>query len=238
MTSSSDPGAPGRMRRGVIRASRMGEAVTVHLDGHLQSGGQLGDPVVRAEVNGAADLVTEAQQRAEELIQQATEEVGAIHERARLAGHAQGVQEGIADGRAELAQTLAMLQRAAQEGVSVRDQIVAGAEAQIVELVIEAARLVLSEAAVDPLVTVDTVRRAIERAGGQPVVRVHVHPERVQVVNDAFRGDEVGWAALPDGAIEIGGCVIDTAQGRIDARLDVQLEAIARALREAVPDAA
>ena len=42
-----------------------------------------------------------------------------------------------------------------------------------------------------------------------------------------------GW-----GSIGIGGCVIDTAAGEIDARLDVQLDALMRALRTAVPDAA
>lgn len=242
MTSWSERGEEPRplpgARRGLLRAARVGEAVTVHLDGHLQSGGRFEDPVVQAELDGAADLVVEAQRRADELIQQATAEVHAIHERARRAGHREGVLEGIADGRAEMAQTLAMLQQAVREGVSLRDQIVAGAEAQIVELVIDAARLVLSEAAVDPLVTVDTVRRAIARAGGQQVVRVHVHPERVEVVREAFRGEEPRWEAVPDGAIELGGCIVDTARGRIDARLDVQLDAIARALREAVPDAA
>lgn len=233
MTSSSD-----RFRAGVIRSSRMGEAVTVHLDGHLQSGGLLEDPVAQVELDHAADLVEQANRRAEEIIRAATEEVHRIHEHARRAGHAQGVQEGIADGRGELAQTLAMLQQAAQAGVSVRNQIVAGAEAQIVELVLEATRLAIGEIAADPLITVDTVRRAIERAGGQRIVRVHVHPGAVEVVNDAFHAEESQWEALPDGAIEIGGCIIDTARGRIDARLDVQLDAIARALREAVPDAA
>jgi flagellar biosynthesis/type III secretory pathway protein FliH len=43
------------------------------------------------------------------------------------------------------------------------------------------------------------------------------------------------YAVAGDGAIAIGGCIVDTAAGRVDARLDVQLDAIARLLRDALP---
>ena len=46
------------------------------------------------------------------------------------------------------------------------------------------------------------------------------------------------WEVFEDGSIGVGGCVVDTANGEIDARLDVQLETIARVLRQAVPHGA
>ena len=39
-----------------------------------------------------------------------------------------------------------------------------------------------------------------------------------------------------DDTIAIGGCVIDTQSGQIDARLDIQLDENARLAREALPD--
>jgi flagellar biosynthesis/type III secretory pathway protein FliH len=43
---------------------------------------------------------------------------------------------------------------------------------------------------------------------------------------------------LPDGAISVGGCIIETATGEVDARLDVQMDAVARVLRTGAPDVA
>jgi flagellar biosynthesis/type III secretory pathway protein FliH len=48
-------------------------------------------------------------------------------------------------------------------------------------------------------------------------------------------GEPPAFEVFADGAVGVGGCVIDTAHGRVDARLDVQLDAVALLLREALP---
>jgi flagellar assembly protein FliH len=133
------------------------------------------------------------------------------------------------------------VQQAGAAGKDVRDQIAAAAERDLIELVIDAVRSVLGEyASSDPMLVMRTVERAIERLGGQNVVRVRVHPDETETVTAALGerdGTAATWEVLADGTVSIGGCVIDTTAGEVDARLDVQLDAIARVLREAVPDA-
>jgi flagellar assembly protein FliH len=71
-------------------------------------------------------------------------------------------------------------------------------------------------------------------------VRIRVHPDDVTAVHAdlARRGDAASvWEVFGDGRVGIGGCIIDTRAGEVDARLDVQLQEVAQALRGAVPHA-
>lgn len=120
-----------------------------------------------------------------------------------------------------------------------RDQLVVQAEREIVELVIEATESVIgSRVDSDEELVHETVRRALERAGSQNIMRVRVSPteqERVAVRLAADRGALTPFEVLADGTVRVGGCIVDTEAGRVDARLDVQLGEIATLLREALP---
>ena len=106
------------------------------------------------------------------------------------------------------------------------------------ELVIDSVRAVIGEQArLEPSLVMDTVERALKRTGSQNIVRIRVNPEDRELVSAQIvgRAGEVAasWEVTTDGAIRVGGCVIDTEAGEVDARLDVQLEEIARAFRTA-----
>jgi flagellar assembly protein FliH len=134
------------------------------------------------------------------------------------------------------------VQHVAADAKSVRDRVLMHAEREIVELVIGAVHTVLGEQVrLDSSLVLDTVERALSRAGSLNVVRIRVNPADHEVVATGLLsriGDTAaGWSVTADGAIGVGGCIIDTAAGEIDARLDAQLGEVARALREALPDA-
>ena len=83
------------------------------------------------------------------------------------------------------------------------------------------------------------MQRALDRATGTNVLRVRVNPQDASVVS-AYLAElptpiGTAWEVSPEGAITVGGCIVDIEGGEIDARLDVQLDTIISALRELVP---
>ena len=190
----------------------------------------------------AADLVERTRRQADAILQQAAEQAAVIQHDAYREGRDQGYADGQATARADLVEALALVQRIAADAKSVRDRVLMHAEREIVELVIGATRTVLGEQVrLDSSLVLDTVERALSRAGSLNVVRIRVNPADHEVVATGLMsriGDTAAaWSVTADGAISVGGCVIDTAAGEIDARLDAQLGEVARGLREALPDA-
>jgi len=189
----------------------------------------------------AADLVERTRRQADAILQQAAEQATVIQHDAYREGRDQGYRDGQANARAELVEALALVQRVAADAKSIRDRVLMHAEREIIELVIGATRTVLGEQVrLDSSLVLDTVERALSRAGSLNVVRIRVNPADHEVVATGLMsriGDTAAaWAVTADGAISVGGCIIDTAAGEIDARLDAQLGEVARALREALPD--
>lgn len=232
---------PGMGRR-FLRATRLAGAISLGVDGRPR---EADDPLsgivggTPAETQEAVDIVEAAQRRAEDLVRQAALEASGIREQARQAGHALGYHQGSASARAELADALALVQAVSAEGKAIRDELLRRSEHEIVEMVLAALRSIVGDLAEhDPSMVESTVRRALERAGSQNVVRIRVHPQQEDgVVAYLARdlADRAAFEVLGDASVGLGGCIVDTEHGRVDARLDTQLDAIARLLREATP---
>jgi flagellar assembly protein FliH len=225
-----------------IGAARRADAVTFDDDGHLVAdlSARVLDEVAAEATAESADIVDQARERAEHLVREAALEAAAIRHEAYAEGRAHGEVDGVALARAELADQLALLQQALLESKSIRDRLLRAAEAEIVNLVLSATRSVVGEQArLDPALTVETVDRALQRAGSQNIVAIRIHPTRHELVeahlSESF-GDPLPFEVRGDDSIAIGGSVIDTHAGQVDARLDVQLDEIARLLRDGLPD--
>ncbi len=223
-----------------LRSARRGVEVTVDDDGHIQLPD--GEPAgAEASTTGdAASIVDQARERSDELLRDAAEHAVTTRHEAYLEGRELGRRAGQADARAELAEALALVQQVAAAAMPVRDRLLMSVEREIVELVLDAVHTVLGEQAqVDRQLVLTTVERALKRAGALTVVRIRVNPADLEVVSasvvEQAAGGGSAWEVTADGAIGVGGCVIDTARGQIDARLDVQLDEVARVLRAAVP---
>ena len=97
-----------------------------------------------------------------------------------------------------------------------------------------AERLLRRTLAVDPKATVDLMHTALGWAVGAEHIRIRCHPDDCDVIEQA--------AALPpsdlpndivfvrDDTITRGGCIVETTQGVIDARLETMLDRIAEEL--------
>lgn len=182
--------------------------------------------VVPREVYDAQEearrIADEAQAHAEEIVRAAEQEATRIRDEARDAGRR--------EARAELAALLL-------EAAALRDGALAEAERETAKLAIAVARrIVAEELVVAPERIVAIVGEVLGRARRAAAVTVAVHPEDAATLR-ALHSQLVERAGRPaklaiheDPSITRGGCLVQTDLGELDARIEVQLDALARAL--------
>ena len=192
----------------------------------IRGGGQGPRGVVPREVYDATEeakrIVDDARTEAKRIVDEAEQAAEAIRRRAHEEGHA--------EGRAEAA---ALLARAA----ALRDRASADAEKDTATVALAAAeRIVGEELAIHPERIAAIVGEALARARRANEVVVTVCPEDAPTLRAmqrevaAHAGQPARFSVREDAAITRGGCVVRTELGEIDARVEVQLEALARAL--------
>ena len=223
----------------LLRSSKQGDEVTLDPEGRLQLGSEAAlRPEDAPQTDIAAGIVDRAQERADEVLRGSAERAAAVEHEAYREGREHGYQDGIVAARAELVDALTLVQQVGREAKTIRARLLADTEHEAVALVIASVEAILGEQIrIDPALVLDTVERALKRAGSQNVLRIRVNPEDRDLV-DARLVERVGevaasWKVTADGAITVGGCIVDTERGEVDARLDVQLEEIARVFRSA-----
>lgn len=156
-----------------------------------------------------------AGREAEAILEAARE--AAERERERLRGELEA--EAREAARAELAAAHLALEQA-------RAGVLAEAEGSITAIALAAAqKIVAEELALRPEHIRAIVRGAVERVRSGARARVRVHP------SDAAHLALSDVAVIEDASIERGGCVVESELGDVDARLEVRLAAIERALR-------
>jgi flagellar biosynthesis/type III secretory pathway protein FliH len=169
----------------------------------------------------AAELLARAQAEADAL----RADAGAVREAARR----EGFETGRADGVAEAAVALAAAHTEAA-------RLVAAAGPTAIALAAKMAEKIVGRAvALAPETMAEIARQAL--AGCRPgagTVRVRIHPDDLPAVEARRAALEAGAPAalelIADEAVGRHGCVIETPQGRVDARLETQLAALERAL--------
>jgi flagellar assembly protein FliH len=166
------------------------------------------------------------------------EDLAAIREEARQAGHEKGHGAGYADGlaigRAEAARELEHLQAIALEfgeAIAHADEAIA---ADVLDLALHLAKSMLRTALeVKPELVIPVVREAIEYLPvlQQPALLM-LNPADAEIVRAGI-GEELdkgGWRVVPDPTIARGGCKVDTATNQIDAQTGSRWERLTHAL--------
>lgn len=151
------------------------------------------------------------------------------------------LQEAREDLRATFDATVTRVQTLASalhEGVAGRLE---AAEEDMVVLCHEVVTRILGDAAVQPDVLRTLLQHASRELRGRPLVSVHVHPDDLKLLTQGMADDERAlrpdgpsgsrkfeWVASPD--VTLGGVVLHSPEGGLDARLETQLESLRRAL--------
>lgn len=159
------------------------------------------------------------------------EHIRADTEAARAESRRQGAEAGRAEGLAELAGLIAAARAEADERLEAARPVALTLAGKMAE------RIVGRAVDLSPEVMAELAGAAMDacRARGAEL-RLRVHPDDLPAVaasRDALAARVPGGSALTivaDEAVGRYGCVIETDHGRVDARLDAQLEALERAL--------
>jgi flagellar assembly protein FliH len=181
------------------------------------------------------NILRDARQEAARIIAQAEENAAhlaqAAQEKAVQEIQAQFDAEVLArtnDIRLELAQTIEQVACLAEE-ISNRH------EKQLVELALQIAKKVVArEVTIDREIAFTLVKVSLGKLHSRAVAEVHLNPEDFAYVESHreklnFRGS---LELVEDKSISIGGCLIHTETGDIDARIESQFEEIAHGLME------
>ncbi len=183
---------------------------------HMEGGG-----VASGEAWAAMDEASRIRHRGEEharaAISRAEAQVATIHRAAE--------QEGRLSGQAQAASLVQQASQAFQGAIE-------HAQEQVLELALACAKQILqTELQQDPQAMARLVRRAIAEAGRCSRVTVHVHPDDMPLVAQKVAMDSVRFEQ--DASLGRGDCVVHTDVGKVDARLDIQLSALQKAMDQA-----
>lgn len=154
-------------------------------------------------------------------------------ESARELGRQRGLREGRLAGREEVKQSfadeVARVRSVADKLRQAMESGVRGQEEMMVAIAFEAVCKVLGDVVVTREGVQALVRQATTHVLGAERLAVRLHPADLSILQDAGgldgilpSGTVVSWVGDKD--IALGGCVVETDGGELDARLETQME--------------
>jgi len=182
----------------------------------------------------AEHLLADAKAQAQAVLATARKQAVTVRETAR--------KEGLAEGRAAASKDAAVAAQRLQalfEGLAAyKPSLYTEARQQVVELTLALVHKILGPlAAATTDAVVQVVERALQLLSGREQLTIRVHPDDFKTLIDAkpqLLGSVDGiqrLTVLEDPSVKPGGCLVQTPTTEIDARLDTQLQELARSLR-------
>ena len=216
--------------------------------------------ILREAEQTAQQILQEAREEAARIREDAEREIEAwwnarraedesVFQQAKDAGYAEGYKAGAAQAESDLkAQWEARLkeaERLIELAYHTKDKVIAEAEAFVVDLSCAIAeKLIAAELEKRPELAIRMFARALSRRQEQGVITLCVAPSQFEFVQAAKRelamvlDSQAELKIVPDASVGEGGCIVRSAYGSIDARIDTQLSAIRAELARIAAQAA
>jgi len=155
----------------------------------------------------------------------------------------QGLESGITAAEASYRERSAKVEELSASLQADRREFFDRIEPELVRLSVSIAEKVIgSELELRPEVVVDLVRSAMKRLRDREHLRVSVNPQDAERVKEA-RADLIAAVdgvrkleVVEDRRVDVGGCVIESGNGTLDARIRTQIDEIGRVLGEMLPN--
>jgi flagellar assembly protein FliH len=171
------------------------------------------------------------------LLAEATAEAERIRELARGEGYADGLASGHADGAAEIAAARAALGEALEGVQALAAEVAEAVERDAIELALALAEKILAASLkARPELVVEVVQGALRRVSDRRRITVLVNPHDLEIVKAAIGDPSSAIAQQGQGSgielhdlqgdqrVGVGGAIVRTAEGEIDAGVQTQLE--------------
>lgn len=204
-------------------------------------------PVLEPTNGGPLIRLGDLAQASDDALSIARAEADQIRADAAEEGRLQGRAAAFAEAQEQIDILCAALEAAASGIVAAHDEFVSIAETHAVDLALALAEKVIGVAlTVRPEHVIEIATSALRRAAERDHVILLVNPDDLQLVRDAAGdlSEALGGIRrleiVPERRIERGGCLVQTAEGQIDASVVTQLERAREALTAALrpePDA-
>lgn len=185
------------------------------------------------EGGASREQITELERQIEGMRQQLQREVRS----AREEGYREGEKSGAQQASAKLDGVLERAARALAELASLRSRIRRDTEKDLVALAIAIARRVLHrELSTDAEAIQGIVKAALEKLQSRDLTRVRIHPAHEKQVCNYLQhmSGVTNLEIVPDPALEVGGLVIETRRGDLDASVSSQLAEIGRGFADRI----
>jgi flagellar assembly protein FliH len=207
--------------------------------GELEAGPVLGQGMLPESHPGYAALIDDAKQKAEQIINDAMIRAQQIEQEA----YQKGLQVGVDMVHAEMAQAASLIGSIAEQALEEKWRIIRSYEENVVELAVQIAEKVVDEhIELKPEAVVGIAKRACTLTAEREHVRIRVNPGDVEIMKahkedlmaaiDGMQKIEV----VMDRRIRSGGCILETASGNVDARIQSQFGQLEQALKEVTND--
>jgi len=162
-------------------------------------------------------------------------EIEAVREQAREQGYADGFSRGDEEAKRELAQHRSELERLVASMEKAHQEALAGIEDIALGIAWEAVCKILGEAAATRQGIQALVEQSANRVRAEEKMIVRLCPADIGILKEGKDPSEAEnetrrMEFLADPSIEMGGCIIETSAGRIDAKLETQLSRLSQAL--------
>lgn len=193
----------------------------------------------------ADELVTQAQSQAESLLAQAEEDVEMFRLQAKEAGFEAGYQEGLVAGREEAlrqaADLVTLLEDTVEEAAQVRASSLQALEDDFLKFsLLLADKIVKKSVSNDISWLTPIIRDSLHALGQVQEIVIRLNPVDYALIKEEEESLRLKVRAKlqfeSDTSINQGGCLIESENGLIDARLEERLGKIARHLMEVLYD--
>ena len=215
----------------------------------LREAEQTAQQILHEAREEAARIRADAEREIEEWWNARRAEDESVIQQAKDAGYAEGYQAGAAQAESDLKTQwegrLKEAEKLIELAYQTKDKVIAEAEAFVVDLSCAIAeKLIAAELDKRPELAIRMFARALSRRQEQGVITLCVAPSQFEFVQAAKRelamvlDSQAELKIVPDASVGEGGCIVRSAYGSIDARIDTQLSAIRAELARIAAQAA
>jgi len=190
----------------------------------------------------AQRLVSEAQAHATALDQDTKRRLAQLEEDAQNAGQKAGYEEGWTEASAEVDRLVGRIHVVLEKISDKRQEIIEGTETQIVQLVLQIAKKVVKVISENQRnVVINNVLQALRKLKTRGDVVVRVNLEDLKVTSDHVKEflekveNVKSITVVEDTSVDLGGAVVETDFGEIDAKISSQFAEIEEKILELVP---
>lgn len=193
----------------------------------------------------AKNILEEAREDAEVLKGEAQKEAEQIRTRAQKEGYEHGLREAHQEIEADRQLAMEQCRQILEEARRTKVKLLESSTADMARLAIAVAKRVIStEVNTNPQIIISVIREAINLLDQPGNFRVYVNPEEIEAALDSLAGAEMSEmekqdlanALVADARVGMGGCVIESDQGVVDAQLDTRIAKVEQALQDVIAD--